>query len=241
MSNPVSWLLLAHRPKRRSTASLASSQWTSARSPSRRHAKDNSGEPSCSKPRRGRSPSRATARCRSPPWRPRSGITEQGAMHYFPTKEHLLVGVLDAYDLADEEGYRQATGSAETLIGGLLAAMRHRLEHHGQTATLISVLMAESVDPTHAAHTWFVERNRKMRENVTADPHRRPRAAVSSAPTSTSRRSPSSRSRCSTGSSSRGRSTPTRSTSSTSSNGSTSPCDRKSAHQAISVSLPSAD
>lgn len=47
------------------------------------------------------------------------GITEQGAMHYFPTKEHLLVGVLDAYDLADEEGYRQATGSAETLIGGL--------------------------------------------------------------------------------------------------------------------------
>jgi len=95
------------------------------------------------------------------------GITEQGAMHYFPTKEHLLVGVLDAYDLADEEGYRQATGSAETLIGGLLAAMRHRLEHHGQTATLISVLMAESVDPTHAAHTWFVERNRKMRGNVT--------------------------------------------------------------------------
>lgn len=45
--------------------------------------------------------------------------------------------------------------------------MRHRLEHHGQTATLISVLMAESVDPTHAAHTWFVERNRKMRGNVT--------------------------------------------------------------------------
>ena len=95
------------------------------------------------------------------------GITEQGAMHYFPTKEHLLVGVLDAYDLADEEGYRQATESASTLVDGLLAAMRHRLEHHRQTATLISVLMAESVDPTHAAHTWFVDRNRRMRENVT--------------------------------------------------------------------------
>jgi len=94
------------------------------------------------------------------------GITEQGAMHYFPAKEHLLVGVLDAYDLADEEGYREVSASAPTMVDALIASMRHRLTSQHQTATLISVIMAESVDPEHAAHDWFIERNRRMRESV---------------------------------------------------------------------------
>lgn len=96
------------------------------------------------------------------------GITEQGAMHYFPTKEHLLIGVLEYRDERDTENLaRLAERHPDlTLLDVLAAQMRHNIEEQPALAALYSVLMAESVDPEHAAHAWFTERNRRVRAQL---------------------------------------------------------------------------
>ena len=96
------------------------------------------------------------------------GITEQGAMHYFPTKEHLLTGVLEYRDARDRERWTrlQQERPELTLLDAIAAIMAHNVEDEPGLATLYSVLMAESVDPLHGAHDWFRRRNLRMREEL---------------------------------------------------------------------------
>lgn len=96
------------------------------------------------------------------------GITEQGAMHYFPTKEHLLLGVLEESDERDRVLYSRMVDEAPSALDALLAIVRHQVEHEAELATLNVVLMAESIDPAHSAHTRFLERNRRARQGLEA-------------------------------------------------------------------------
>src|SRR3954470_14577549 len=57
------------------------------------------------------------------------GITEQGVMHYFPTKEHLLISVLEEHEKNEVAVYGPIIDSADTPLNGWLAAVQHRLEH----------------------------------------------------------------------------------------------------------------
>jgi len=94
------------------------------------------------------------------------GITEQGVMHYFPTKVDMLLGVLERRDERDTERFTRLFGDGVPVLEMLVAVMRN-LTEEPELATLHTVLMAESVDPAHPAHGWFAVRNRRVREQLT--------------------------------------------------------------------------
>ena len=93
------------------------------------------------------------------------GITEQGVMHYFPTKVDLVLGVLERRDERDVEQFGRLAEAGMPLLDVLVAAARQIAEEPG-LATLYGVLMAEAVDPEHPAHGWFAERNERVREQI---------------------------------------------------------------------------
>src|SRR5690242_12058670 len=52
------------------------------------------------------------------------GITRQGVLHYFPSKVHLLLGVLELRD-QDDAARIDTTGEKPTLSEGILEVVRH--------------------------------------------------------------------------------------------------------------------
>ena len=86
------------------------------------------------------------------------GISRQGVLHYFPSKTHLLLGVLE---LRDEETIARAEERAgrRTSSTALLGARRAQPARADLTR-LFTVLSAESVAPEHLGHEHFRERYR---------------------------------------------------------------------------------
>jgi AcrR family transcriptional regulator len=92
------------------------------------------------------------------------GISRQGVLHYFPSKVHLLLGVLELRDeetAARAEARAREDGVAE-LRRGLLEAVAENQARPDLTR-LYTVLSAESVAPEHLGHAHFQERYQTVR------------------------------------------------------------------------------
>jgi AcrR family transcriptional regulator len=88
----------------------------------------------------------------------RCGISHPGLLHYFPTKQSLLLAVLEHRDEVDGERLLADTTGVDTLrrladIVSLNATRRGMVE-------LFTVLSAEATSADHPAHAFFVERYR---------------------------------------------------------------------------------
>ena len=100
---------------------------------------------------------------------PAVGVTAQGAMHYFPTKTHLLLGVLERRKERDTVHFRALREELGLTLPDLLVeVMRHNVEDEPGLATLDAVIAAESVDPEHPTHGWYAARNGRLREQLAA-------------------------------------------------------------------------
>ena len=89
------------------------------------------------------------------------GISRQGVLHYFPSKTHLLLGVLELRDA--ETVTRAEEASAANLSEGLLETVAHNQRSPDHTR-LYTVLSAESVAPENLGHEHFRERYRYLRQ-----------------------------------------------------------------------------
>jgi AcrR family transcriptional regulator len=94
------------------------------------------------------------------------GISQPGLLHHFPSKKHLLVRVLEHHEDRNIERIEAAIANA-SLADGLLDLARHH-EANPEFIRLFVVIAAESVDPDHPAHDWFVERYRRIRTSLRA-------------------------------------------------------------------------
>jgi AcrR family transcriptional regulator len=97
----------------------------------------------------------------------RVGITRPGLLHYFDSKEELLLAVLeerDNRDLAAAAAAEQAAGSAAdaTVLDGVERAVARTKTAPG-LARLYTELAAEATDPGHPAHEWFQRRYERIR------------------------------------------------------------------------------
>jgi AcrR family transcriptional regulator len=91
----------------------------------------------------------------------RVGLTQQGLLHYFPTKEALLVAVLKERDQWD------AVPATQWRVD-LLASL---VEYNAMRPAIIqtfSALLGESVTEGHPARAYFTERYRQVRESMAA-------------------------------------------------------------------------
>jgi AcrR family transcriptional regulator len=93
-------------------------------------------------------------------------LTEPGLLHHFPSKTHLLMGVLDERDRIDSARMRvtlQKNGN-HFLEAGI------ELVEHNETVPglvqLFNLLVAESVSADHPAHDFFIHRYQREREQM---------------------------------------------------------------------------
>jgi len=91
------------------------------------------------------------------------GISRQGVLHYFPSKTHLLLGVLE---LRDEQTAASAESRSGPLLQSLLGVVAEN-QRDSDLTRLYTVLSAESVAPEHTGHAHFQARYRMVREVMT--------------------------------------------------------------------------
>lgn len=81
------------------------------------------------------------------------GMTQQGLSHHFPTKEALLLAVLQRRDELALDQYRDRGMSATDI---LRAIIQDNLTNPG-IVQLTATLASEAIDPDHPAHEFFTE------------------------------------------------------------------------------------
>ncbi len=88
------------------------------------------------------------------------GMTKAGLLHHFPSKEHLLVAVLERRDARDvaavigtDEPARDPAAARAVLTRLVERNLRQR-----PVVQLYTVLSAEALDPAHPAHDYFRRR-----------------------------------------------------------------------------------
>lgn len=94
------------------------------------------------------------------------GLTRPGLLHYFSSKETLLVALLE--DRYHDDGRRLAGGLAEDRLP-LLPTLQRMVAHNQaseEAVKLFTVLVAESVFQGHPGHDYFAERYRKIRARL---------------------------------------------------------------------------
>ncbi|MFD7661611.1 TetR/AcrR family transcriptional regulator [Streptomyces sp. NPDC059788] len=93
----------------------------------------------------------------------RAGLTQQGLLHHFPSKELLLVGVLEERDRWDTAAAAAASGVRRT--DTLAALVEYNAERPGVVQTY-TVLSGDSVTEDHPARDFFEQRFRRVRETL---------------------------------------------------------------------------
>jgi len=98
----------------------------------------------------------------------RAELTQTGLLHHFPSKQHLLIAVLELRDTLDaarfgllEDSEQSGTERLRALVG--------LVEHNARVPGLVqlfTVISAESVTPGHPAQSWTVDRYRRLRAGL---------------------------------------------------------------------------
>lgn len=93
------------------------------------------------------------------------GLTQQGLLHYFPSKEDLLIGVLQFREQTDTGGRDTV---AEPLTMADTEAVVEANAHRIAIVRTFSALLGESVTEDHPAAAYFRDRYRLVRERLAA-------------------------------------------------------------------------
>ncbi|MDH6626150.1 AcrR family transcriptional regulator [Streptomyces sp. LBL] len=91
----------------------------------------------------------------------RVGVTQPALTYYFPTRDDLLLAVLDRRDVMGK-----AFAEGHSMIDGIVASTRHAADHPG-LAKLYVTLSAAATDPESPAHSYFAERYRSLAAEMT--------------------------------------------------------------------------
>ncbi|SDJ10106.1 transcriptional regulator, TetR family [Frankineae bacterium MT45] len=91
-----------------------------------------------------------------------AGLTQPGLLHYFATKTHLLLAVLERRQDSDVENFWNFGGS---YLDALIELTAENSERPG-IIRLFATLSAEGVDPENPGHAWWTDRYATMRSLV---------------------------------------------------------------------------
>jgi AcrR family transcriptional regulator len=106
----------------------------------------------------------------------RVGVTQPALTYYFPTRDDLLIAVLQRRD-ALGKATADAAAEGRSMIGGMIASTRHTTDHPG-LAKLYLTLSAASTEPASPAYSYFAERYRSLATEVTHDFEQQQRTGV---------------------------------------------------------------
>ncbi|WP_329030317.1 MULTISPECIES: TetR/AcrR family transcriptional regulator [unclassified Streptomyces] len=89
----------------------------------------------------------------------RCGISHPGLLHHFPTKESLLLAVLEHRDAVDDQWLEAGRPTGVDRLRRLVGLAALNAQRRG-IVELFCVLSAEATAADHPAHAYFVERYR---------------------------------------------------------------------------------
>ncbi|MFE6037147.1 TetR/AcrR family transcriptional regulator [Streptomyces sp. NPDC056452] len=90
----------------------------------------------------------------------RCGISHTGLMHHFPTKEYLLLAVLEHRDEVDGEWLSSAAATGVDRLRRFVDLAELNATRRG-IVELFTVVSAEATSAEHPAHAYFVRRYRE--------------------------------------------------------------------------------
>jgi AcrR family transcriptional regulator len=93
----------------------------------------------------------------------RVGLTRPGLLHYFGTREELLVSVLRARHERDVERASHQEGLDQSLAERVVSAVLQQHRSPG-LVRLDAAMAAEATDPAHPAHLYFRQRSRQLED-----------------------------------------------------------------------------
>lgn len=97
----------------------------------------------------------------------RCGISHPGLLHHFPTKEALLIAVLEHRDEQDVARFFEPPVGGTDQLRRLVRLAAHNETRRG-IVELFAVLSAEATAPDHPAHDYFVRRYRLSIDSTAA-------------------------------------------------------------------------
>lgn len=121
----------------------------------------------------------------------RCGLSNAGLLHYFGSKDKLLLAFLGELERQDSEvlapvvlpaGGKSDPASSRAALVAFFRALSSRFLERPELARFTVMLQCESIDPSHPAHEWFVDR-----EKLTHDMFVSLLTGLSRDPTSTAR------------------------------------------------------
>lgn len=86
------------------------------------------------------------------------GLTEPGLLHYFPSKVHLLLSVLEYRDQQDAEKYQAVLEQDSSALFDSMQDLVAGNESTPGLVQLFTVLVGESISQDHPSHDFFVKR-----------------------------------------------------------------------------------
>ena len=92
----------------------------------------------------------------------RAGLTRAGLIHHFPSKEHLLLAVMESRFQKNSEWFIAQLRLQDVL--DVMVELLQRQVQQAEPATLLVVLSAASIDSEHPAHDWYQERYGRLRK-----------------------------------------------------------------------------
>lgn len=93
------------------------------------------------------------------------GVTKQALLYHFPSKNALLLAVLEQYERDNANWLQPIRERPHATLGQMLThVVRHNHENPG-LIQLFTVLSSESVQPDHPANSYFRERYASVRSH----------------------------------------------------------------------------
>lgn len=95
-----------------------------------------------------------------------AGISQAGLLHHFPTKQHLLIAVLEARDRLDVEWMADLDGGTGPRLLVTLLRLVDRNRRLGGLVQIYTALSGESVTDDHPARAWFTGRYERVTASI---------------------------------------------------------------------------
>ncbi|GAB3855093.1 TetR/AcrR family transcriptional regulator [Dactylosporangium cerinum] len=95
------------------------------------------------------------------------GLTVPGLLHHVGSKDGLLIAILEHRDAEDARALSSLLSGDRTL-SALCTALVRRNAGQPEIVRLFAVLEAESLAPDHPAHDYFVARQQRILDDLTA-------------------------------------------------------------------------
>ncbi|KAB2341608.1 TetR/AcrR family transcriptional regulator [Actinomadura rudentiformis] len=88
----------------------------------------------------------------------RVGLTQAGVLHYFGSREELLLAILKRRDKLDSQVGEDVRSPGEAVT----RTVRHNMEQSGLVKLFVALSAAAATDPVHHAHGYFADRYREL-------------------------------------------------------------------------------